>query len=476
MDETPLSLVIDSGGHGFRALLIDAHAQAVAEAFRPVETRAEGERVEQDGSALYQAMIDAIEEVSDAIQGPQAPGITAAALGVQRGNVLCWSAASGQPLSPVLSWRDRRTQGFSPQQLDAEAIQDRTGLRVSPYAGAAKLAWCLEHIPEVRQARAAGDLRCGPLGAWLIERLTGKAGVDDTLAQRTLLWSRRDHDWDSSLCDYFGVPKSVLPPVYASSHEWGSFKIADRQIPLKLVCGDQNALAWLDGQPDPDCLAINLGTGGFMLRPLPEPTLARAFQLSVLDRLDGGRYALEASIHGVGSALDWLLQRHARSQDELDLDRLAGAIDAPPLFINSLDGLGSPWWQPGPDSRFAEWPDRSQSNFAGELRALLESMAFLVRINADCMHRHTGKPRTIRLSGGLAGSRLLCQLIASLLGRPVQRLKNGEGTALGLWARLNARPVPDSCFEQLKGQPSSGLEKRYRRWLELMPRIQQNLE
>jgi glycerol kinase len=472
MDETPSSLVIDNGGHGFRVLLIDAHARTVAEAFRPVETRADGERVEQDGTALYQAMIDAIEEVSDAVQGPQAPDIAAAALSVQRGNVMCWSAASGQPLSPVLSWRDRRTQGYSPQQLDAEAIQDRTGLRVSPYAGAAKLAWCLEHIPDVRRAKDAGDLRCGPLGAWLIERLTGTAGVDDTLAQRTLLWSRRDHDWDRDLCACFGVPPSVLPPVYASSHEWRSFKIADRQIPLKLVCGDQNALAWLDGQPNPDSLAINLGTGGFMLRPLPEPALARTFQLSVLDRLDGGRYALEASIHGVGSALDWLLQRHGLSQNELDLDSLARAIDAPPLFINSLDGLGSPWWQPGPASRFAEWPDSSRDDFAGELRALLESIAFLIRVNADCLHRHSGKPRTIRLSGGLSESRLLCELVATLLGQSVQRLKGGEGTALGLWARLNGRSLPDRCLEQIEGQSFPGLTERYRRWLALMPKLQ----
>lgn len=464
-------LILDCGGHGCRALLINGQADIVGVAFQAVETRAEGLEVEQEADLIHAAMRGAIAELVEASEGP----IVGAALGVQRGNVLCWSGSDSRALSPVLSWRDRRTSGFSPRSMDAAAIQQRTGLRVSPYAGAAKLAWCVDHLPAVSDSLAADDLRCGPLGAWLAGRLCDDDGaVDDALAQRTLLWSRFTQDWDEALCHAFQVPLQVLPPVREGGSDWGLIRAGDREIPLRFVGGDQNVLPWLDGRPDPDSLAINLGTGGFMLRPLQVVCSAPEFQLSILDRAAGGRYAMEASVHGVATALNALLERHDVRMEDIDLDGLAAGVSSPPLFINTVDGLGSPWWESGPDSGFIPDQGYEKSLLSDQLRAVLESIAFLIKINAEVMARYAPAPKRVCLSGGLAQSRLLCELIATMLDRPVHQLISGEGTALGLWAKLTDRAVPASQFNIIEPGSFPGLFDRYHQWQNHLPEWQRN--
>ena len=467
----PPHLILDCGGHGCRALLIGDQAEIVGVAFRAVETRTDDLEVEQDADAILDAMQGAIAEVVADDDRP----IAGAALGVQRGNVLCWSASDARALSPALSWRDRRTFGFSPPLMDAAAIQQRTGLRVSPYAGAAKIAWCIEHLSAVADSLAAGNLRCGPLGAWLAGRLCNtEAAVDDALAQRSLLWSRSSQDWDEALCEVFQVPRQVLPPVREGASDWGLIRAGGREIPLRFVGGDQNVLPWLDGQPDPGSLSINLGTGGFMLRPLDKVQSVPEFQLSMLDRSGGGRYAMEASVHGVATALNALLERHEIRMDDIDLDGLAAGLSAPPLFINTVDGLGSPWWKAGPKSRFIPAQGFDESTLPGQLRAVLESIAFLIKVNAEVMARYAPPPERICLSGGLAKSRLLCELIATMLDRPVHQLTNGEGTALGLWGCLTGRAAPQSQFNIVEPGSFPGLTNRFGRWQTHLPDWQRN--
>lgn len=458
-----LTLTLDCGGHGIQALLIDDEAEIVAEAFRPVATRIDGVRVEQEADEILEAMRGVISE----LVGAADRSIAAAGLAVQRGNVLCWDKHSGDALSPVISWRDRRRSSyFAPDREMCRQIQAASGLRVSPYAGAAKLAWCLEQIETVQAARDRGSLCCGPLGAWLVMQLCGgSAAVDDSLAQRSLLWSRARFDWDEALCRVFAVPRQLLPPVRASRSDFGEIRMGGQSVPLRLLMGDQNVLPYIDGRPDPTCLSINLGTGAFLLRPMSDQHLARRFQLSILDRAGSGVYALEASVHGAASALEWLEQRRGEAIPAEDIDAIAASAGTPPLFLNSIDGLGSPWWQDGPEPAFVG----AVENSAAELAAVLESMAFLIRANVDAMSAISGRPERVRVSGGLSRSEQLCRLLASLLGTELLRLRSAEGTALGLWAALRGQAVPGSAFVRVPMASDNSLEQRYQAWLKLMP-------
>lgn len=458
------TLILDFGGQGGRALLIDADGGLVFDTARERHARVDGDRVEQDAEALVEDQEALLRAVADACLDRDI-SIDHVALTVQRGSIVCWDRDSGAPLSPVISWRDRRGMaGMHALADQADAIKRRTGLRFSPYGGASKLAWCLAELEPVRRAADDGRLAFGPLGSFLAARLVGTRPprTDDTLAQRTLLWSRETFDWDPWLLARFDLPAVALPRVGPSRTSLGRVAALPGAPPLSLLVGDQNALAFLAGQPDHDTLYINLGTGGFLLRPHAGAPFTREFQLSLLDRVRGGRWALEASVHGVASALEWLSHEAGEAIARERFDGLRARVDEPPLFINTLDGLGSPWWTPGPEPAFID----GDTGLDARVLGVFESIAFLVRANVDAMGPLVAPPARVVVCGGLSRVDDLCALIADALGTDLLRLRSAEGTALGAWCMLHKRALPDAAFERVRAGAAPALERRYARWLE----------
>jgi glycerol kinase len=460
------TLLIDVGGQGCRALIVDETAEIRCQAKRTVPTKVEEDQVEQDAEALAAAVADAVAEACR-LASNSGLEVGQAALAIERGSVVCWQRSDGGSISPVISWRDRR--GLS--RLEAlkdlgEEIRQRSGLRFSPYGGASKLAWCLERLPAVQSAGAAGNLVLGPLGSFLLARLLEQrpCRVDDTLAQRSLLWSRHSLGWDRWLVARFGLPMAALPRVTPSRSRHGLVKLDGRELPLTLLMGDQNCVPFIDGQPRTDTLYINLGTGAFLLRPLDEPVDEARFQLTFLGRQRGGLWALEGTIHGCASALRWLERQSGDRIDHAQHKELRKRVDQPPLFINTVDGLGSPWWCPGASAGFVDSGDAVTPD--ARLLGVLESIAFLIAANVAAMNERTEAPRRVVLGGGLSRSPALSSLIADLLEVPCLRLDTAEATAMGLWCRLHRRALPDERFQMLQPDPDSGLRERYQRWLE----------
>jgi len=468
--ESQVRLLLDAGGQGCRAMAVDDRGRVIARYCVDVHTSIHGDRVEQDGEELANAMEQVALDVGGRIKDADLV-IREAALAVQRGSVVCWHRHTGQPLSPVLSWRDRRgsTEGQQEEKV-ANKVKQRTGLRFSPYGGGSKLAWCLDNLPEVQAAAKVGDLAFGPLGSFLVARLVEghPCLVDDTLAQRTLLWSRHSLNWDPWLLDLAGLPDSGLPQVMPSRSEFGRLKSVPENPSLNLVLGDQNAVPFITGKPRTDTLYINLGTSAFLLRPIDQVVNTPFFQLSLLDRQPAGKgtFALEASIHGAASAIAWYETRLGRKIHPDEFDGLREKIDHPPLFINSVDGLGSPWWTPGPDPEFVDETGDQAGSTGSRLLAILESIAFLVRVNFEELNRLTGPADQIVVTGGLSCNDTLCELLASIMDRELLRPEITEGTAMGLWGRITARDRMGHAVTPVHGSRQAGLFGRYAKWLD----------
>ncbi|QKK02636.1 MAG: hypothetical protein HND55_08265 [Pseudomonadota bacterium] len=456
-------LLIDVGSTSVRALAVDADDRILARASRPLKTQEAGRRVEYRAGDLLAAVEGA------ACEAAEGRLIDQAGLAVQRGSIACWDRRTGEPLAPVISWRDRRTADEAPP-LPTTDIRMRTGLRFSPYAGAPKIAWCRAHLPAVVQAERRGRLAAGPLGSFLAARLGASVqpGCDHTLAQRTLLWSRARRGWDQDLLDAFDIPESILPEVVGSTADFGSVGILPGAPPLRALVGDQNVLPFIDGQPDPHTLYVNLGTGAFLIRPVAEPIDTDRFQLSYLGG-DAG-FALEGSVHGAGSALAWLA-RHDQGGSRFTPGRLAAldpAAEPSALFLNTIDGLGSPWWCGGPEAAFAGVANPESLSFDRRLAAVVESIAFLIRANLEAMNRLTAPPRRIIVSGGLGQSDFLVARLGGLIDVELLRLRSAEGTAMGLGALLSDRPLPDAAFEPVPCGTVPAIERRYGSWLEAL--------
>ena len=465
---THLYLAVDQGGHASRASLFAANGRLVGSASIPVQTQYPApERVEHNPEELFRSIQSAID---GAIRDANSSQVVSAGLATQRSSIVCWDKNSGAALSPVLSWQDRRTAEWI-HQFSAHAfeIRQRTGLPLSPYYGVSKLRWCWDHIPAVQDAWHDDRLAWGPLASYLCYRLTKERtiAVDPANASRTLLWNLDSSDWDPFLAKLFGVPVSALPPCTMSRHVWGSLDDKRQNIPLTLVTGDQSAALFARGEPKSGDVMINLGTGAFLQQGLDHrPPQSRL--LTSLAYQDQSRriYALEGTVNGAGSALTWIASQLGIDEKEIirDLPEWLSSIKQPPLFLNGVAGLGTPYLRPLFTSRFI-----GDGSAAEKCVAVCESIVFLLQINLEEMSHTVGPARRIIMSGGLSNLEGICQRLADLSGIPLLRLDNHEATIQGLARLLIDIPEPTiGEISSVKFLPSDmpQLKARYAAWRE----------
>jgi len=465
----PLTLVIDQGTLGTRALAIDENGQGCAAAYRPITlTRLGPAMVEQDPQEILASVLQVITAVlADATVRRQ--GIATAGLATQRSSVIAWDKRSGEPLSPVLSWQDRRAAA----QLDAlrpyaERIKQCTGLPLSPHYGASKLHWCIEHLPAVHRAYQEGYLAFGPLASYLLFNLLrgNPLLVDHANASRTQLWNIRTRDWDPWLLDLFGIPPGHLPQCRPICHPYGILRDAD--IPLTVVNGDQTAAIYCLGSPQHTTAIVNIGTGAFLLLLTGENLVHHPALLAGLARSGdcGEEYTLEGTVNGAGAALEWACREWNLKDCVRHLPDWLAREEAPPVFINTIGGLGSPWWRSGPEPSLAGGGEPWQKAVA-----VAESILFLLRVNIDAMEKAGREIRCIRISGGLARLDGICRRLADLARRPVYRPAETEATARGTaWLAAGAprhwpKPGRGRHFAPRENRP---LDERFERFLSLL--------
>jgi glycerol kinase len=460
MSERRRYLAIDQGGHASRALLYEADGRLVTAAERPIALRRPApEHAEHDPDEVVASIRAAVAAV---LREAGDPEVTAAGLAVQRSSVVCWDRRDGRALSPVLSWQDRRNAGWlAGLQAEAAQIKHRTGLPLSPHYGAGKLRWCRDHLDTVRAAAEAGRLAWGPLASFLVFRLTAERRLcsDPANASRTLLYNLDSGDWDPLLAQRFGLDVDALPACVPTRHAFGELEIDGRRIPLTLVTGDQSAALFaFDG--DPAQVVINLGTGAFLQQAMPQRPPDTPLLTSLAYRDHRTRlYAVEGTINGAGSALEWVAQRLGLAPAAV-IDQLPAWLaqnTRPSLFLNGVSGLGTPYLAPLFAPRFV-----GEGSAAEQCVAVIESIVFLLQVNLEELAR-LGAVGAITLTGGLSRLDGLCQRLADLSGLTVSRPGDHEATARGLLYLLSGTrpPTAETGFTP---QPNPALDARYRDW------------
>ena len=469
----PFYLAVDQGGHASRALIFDRHGTLVSSASREIETIRRGEdRVEHEPEALIDSIASAIDGALEGFKGG-AREMAGAGFATQRSSIVCWDRNSGTALSPVISWQDRRAAGWLEQfRGQAREIHEQTGLVLSPHYGASKLRWCLDHLAPVRQARQQGRLCCGPLASFLLFRLLRDRPfvADPANASRTLLWDFRKRDWALRLLDTFGVPASALPRCVPTRHPYGVLDTRAGLLPVEVCTGDQSAALYAFGEPRRDTVYVNAGTGAFLQRVTGKVPLYSPQLLSSIVWQDGAEaeYALEGTVNGAGSALRHVGGELAIPNDQLDalVARALAEVREPPLFLNGISGLGSPYWRADFRSRFI-----GGGSALEKLAAVAESIVFLIQANLDEMSRCAGAAGGIIISGGLATVDGLCRRLADLSGIPVGRPEVEEATARGLaWLLAGRPPAWSRELRSARFAPAANpaLTTRYQHWLQEM--------
>jgi xylulokinase len=401
---------LDVGTSGVKALGITPAGDVVGSAEEAYElSTPQPGWAEQDPEDWWRASQAALARLD--LRGDRTIGLSG-----QMHGLVCLDA-DGNVLRPAILWNDQRTSA------ECSEIEERVGLgRLIELTGnraltgftAPKLLWLRRHEPDVY----ARIHRVVLPKDYVRLRLTGEWAIDAADASGTLLFDVAHRRWSDEVLHALDIPGEWLPPVAESTEVAGA--------------GDQQAAALGVGAVAPGTLSVVLGTSGVVLAPLP------AYAHDATARVHVFCHALPETWEAMGvmlnaaGALRWFHDVVAPDRSFEQLTSEAETVEAGAdgaLFLPYLQGERTP--HADPDAR-ASFSGLSLRHDRGSLvRAVLEGVAYGLRDSLELLRELGVEPERGRASGGGARSRLWLEIVASVLGLPLERCTVDEGSAFG---------------------------------------------
>ena len=434
-------LALDEGSTSARSVVVDARGGIVGECRAAVTWQHPRPGwVELDPVALWRSQLETATRVLHET-GITATDLTAVAVTSHRETVLIWDRRTGEPVYNALVWISKQTDSivarWQQAGLDPE-FRRRTGLRNDSFFSAAKVAWLLDNVPDVRRRAEAGELACGTVDTWLVWNLTGGARhqTDHSCASRTALFDLAACRWDAELCALLDIPVALLPDATPSDADFGVTDpgLFGAAVPIRAVMADQQA-----GMFGQACFGLGaakntFGTAGVLtVNSGASPWVAEGLTSSVAWTIRGATaYELEGVVFHSGQTLQWLRDNLRLFDDATDIETLAASVpDTGGVYIvPAFGGMCAPHWDRAAKASMVGLT--LDSNHAHIVRAGLEAMVYQTCDVIDSLTASGIDLPDLKVDGGAAGNDLLCQLLADFTDLPIRRPAALERTALGV--------------------------------------------
>jgi len=435
-------MALDAGTTSNRAIVFDEQARIVGVAQREFTQhfRKPG-WVEHDAEEIWCSMLgvmwEALERCRLAAKDLSAIGITN-----QRETTVIWNRRTGRPVCPAIVWQSRQSADIS-EDLKKRGLEEtfrwKTGLPIDAYFSGTKIAWILDHVPNVRQDAEKGELAFGTIDTWLVWKLTGGKvhATDYSNASRTLVYNIRELKWDEELLAILRIPVSLLPEVRSSSGSFGETEsdLFGASVPITGVAGDQQAALFGQGCFTSGCAKNTYGTGCFLLMntgtvaPLSKNGLVTTIAWGLGGKVE---YALEGSVFVAGSAIQWLRDGLKLIDSAAQSETIAASVPdtAGVYVVPAFTGLGAPYWDE--EARGLMIGLTRGTTQAHIVRATLESLAYQTADVIRALEADAGiRLSSLNVDGGASANNLLMQFQADILDVPINRAPMLETTALG---------------------------------------------
>lgn len=451
MPSNSLVVALDCGTSATKAIVVDATGRVTARESSPlgVSTPQPG-WVEQDPWEVLRSAQDALSAV---LTGTDAALVSALGISNQRESLVLWEKESGEPLSPVVSWQDRRTRSI----VDAltsdgygEQVFRTSGLPLDPMFSAVKATWLLDNYDPDRSRSRRGELALGTVDSWLAWNLTGAHVSEPGNASRMSLLDIRSATWSGALLEIFNVPRECLPSIGPSARDDLPIRTGPLLgVPLAGLIGDSHAALFAHAGWKSGTAKATLGTGSSVMVTTGDVPEDSRVCRTLAWQLPGQQptAALEGNILAAGATLAWLADIFGTTPSAL-ADEAANATEV--VFVPAFDGLAAPWWD---DHAIAVISQLSLATTRADLaRSALDSVAMQI---ADVVSAFDGAGVTVPsliVDGGMTENASLMASLANAIGKPIQVANAPDasaqgaadlaGLAVGLWSieDLDQRP------------------------------------
>lgn len=470
-------LGIDQSTQGTKALLFDEEGSLICRSDVPHKQYID-ERgwVEHDPEEIYRNTLSVVKMLVEKA-GIDKNEIVTLGISNQRETAMVWDRATGKPVYNAVVWQCARGAEICAKIEAAghgEMIRSHTGLQLSPYFSAAKIAWVLQNVEGAQEKADRGELCCGTIDSWLVYKLTGgkEFRTDYSNASRTQMFNITSLAWDPEVCGLFGIPVSCLAELTDSDGEYGMTDFdgfLDAPIPIRGVLGDSHGALFGQGCVEKGMIKTTYGTGSSVMMNIgKDPVFSKRVVTSLAWKLNGEvNYVLEGNINYTGAVITWL-------KDDLELITSPGETEALALAANPKDktylvpaftGLSAPYWDSeaaGIISGMTRTTKRAEI-----VRAGLDCIAYQITDVIEAMSEESGIAiGELRVDGGPTRNRYLMQFQSDMAHVTVQvpsaeELSGiGAAYAAGIAVGLYVRDEVFAKMSRTKFEPAMDAETR----------------
>ena len=437
----PLTLGIDVGTSGSRAVAIDRTGQIVASATSPhMPFASPGPAwAEQDPDDWWHAASEAVRDVLSRLPhlDIQAIGLS----GQMHGAVLL--DEDGRVLRPSIIWCDQRTESecrwLSAEIGEARLLELTSNPALTNFT-LTKLLWVRRREPDVwsrvRHVLLPKD--------YVRFRLSGTHAIDVADASGTLLLDVARRQWSAEMLGATSISPELLPDVFESTAVCARVSADGSRAtglaegtPIVAGAGDQAAGAVGMGIVRPGAVSVTIGTSGVVFAATERPALDRRGRTHTFCHAVPGRWHVMGVTQAAGLSLRWLRDQMFRDVGTGD-DAYVQMTEEASRVPAGADGL---LWAPylmgertphcDPNVRGALVGLSARHTRAHVARAVLEGVAFSLRDSLEIFGELDVPVTRLRLGGGGARSLLWREIQAAVYGRTVETVAAEEGAAYG---------------------------------------------
>lgn len=471
---------IDQSTQGTKALLFDKTGSLIKRTDK-THKQIVNEKgwVSHDPSEIYQNTIEVVKRLIEEANINK-ENIAGVGISNQRETSLAWDKQTGEPVGQAIVWQCARAVEICERvekKGQAENIRRKTGMNLSPYFPASKIAWILENVEGAREKADKGEICHGTIDSWLLYKLTnGKAyKTDYSNASRTQLFNIFELKWDEEICGMFGIDVKNLPEVCDSNSYFGETDfegLLPHPVPIHGVLGDSHGSLFGQGCLKPGMIKSTYGTGSSIMMNIGEkPVLSTHGVVTSLAWSMNGKvnYVLEGNLNYTGAVITWLKDDLELIQSPGETERLSEeAVKDDSLYlIPAFSGLGAPYWDSHASAAIVGMTRTTGK--AEIVRAGVECIAYQITDIVKAMSEDAGVTvEELRVDGGPTKNTYLMQFQSDLAEANVRVPDSEElsgigpayaaGLSLGIWDetifdklnRTNYEPTMDKAARDKK--------------------------
>ena len=435
----PFLLSIDAGTTSVKVVLFDELGHVFSSSCQEYQLLTlQADWVELPAEVYWDSAVAGIRVVL-ARSGVPAEDIRAVGV-TSQGETIIPVDRDGQPLRSAIVWLDNRASVEAEAiaaAFDLDSFYETTGLpEIIPSWPACKLIWLRENEPEIFQHLYNVLL----VEDYVIHRLCGRFVTEPGVCTSAGYFDIRADAWWDPMLDFVGLNADRLPELVGTGEAVGTISVEASQATglatdTLVVTGAMDQIAGAVGADNvvPGIITETTGTALVILSTVEEPTYDPEKRLPLYRHALPGKYLLEPYCQTAGMTFRWYRDQFGHGQSYDDLVAMAGT--APPgcdglIMLPHLTGATSPQFNPLARGVFYGFGlHHTQAHF---VRALLESVAYMLRENVELLEELGVEAGSLVSLGGGARSELWLQIKADVLGKPVVPAECEETTALGV--------------------------------------------